>query len=136
MERQGIERRVHTAGEDKSLLDPFRPERAEDVERLKALQAQLHETFKSQVTTRRGGKLAKDHDLFTGDVWIGQKAVELGLADGVGHVVPVMKERFGDKVKFRPYGSRRNVLGRFGLRVIDGTLARIEERSLWARYGL
>jgi serine protease SohB len=136
MARQGIERRVYTAGKDKSMLDPFRPERAEDVERLKALQAQLHETFKEQISQRRGAKLPEGEDLFTGEVWIGRKAVDIGLADGVGHVVPVMKEKFGDKVKFRPYGVRRSVLGRFGLRLVDDAVNVLEERSLWARYGL
>jgi len=136
MQRQGIERRVHTAGKDKSMLDPFRPERAEDVERLKDLQAQLHETFKAQITGRRGAKLPEGQDLFTGEVWIGQKAVDLGLADAVGHLVPVMKEKFGDKVRFRPYGARRGMLGRFGLNLVSQTVSAMEERALWARYGL
>ncbi|MDJ0994385.1 MAG: S49 family peptidase [Dinoroseobacter sp.] len=136
MQKQGIERRVHTAGKDKSMLDPFRPERAEDVERLKGLQAQLHETFKAQITSRRGAKLPEDQDLFTGEVWIGQRAIDVGLADGVGHVVPVMKEKFGDKVKFRPYGQKRSVFSRLGLRAMENALSTVEERSLWARYGL
>ncbi|WP_425091466.1 S49 family peptidase [Tropicimonas sp. S265A] len=136
MARQGIERRVYTAGKDKSMLDPFRPERAEDVERLKALQAQLHETFKTQITSRRGAKLPADQDLFTGEVWIGQTAIDVGLADGIGHVVPVMKDKFGDKVKFRTYGARRSMLSRFGLRLFEDAISTLEERSLWARYGL
>ncbi len=136
MARQGIERRVYTAGKHKSMLDPFRPERPEDVERLKGLQAQLHETFKTQITSRRGAKLPEGQDLFTGEVWIGQKAIEVGLADGVGHVVPVMKDKFGDKVKFRTYGQKRNVFSRLGLRAMEDALSLAEERSLWARYGL
>lgn len=136
MQKQGIERRVYTAGKDKSMLDPFRPERAEDVERLKALQAQLHETFKNQITSRRGAKLPDDRDLFTGEIWIGQSAIDVGLADGIGHVVPVMKEKFGEKVKFRPYGQKRNLFSRLGIRAMEDALNVVEERSLWARYGL
>ncbi|MDD9718358.1 S49 family peptidase [Dinoroseobacter sp. PD6] len=136
MERQGIERRVYTAGKDKSLLDPFRPERPEDVERLKGLQAQLHETFKGHITARRGAKLPEDRDLYTGEVWIGQQGIDVGLADGIGHVAPVMKEKFGDKTRFRTYGPRRPLIGRFGFSVVDDTLHALEARGLWARYGL
>lgn len=119
MERQGIERRVYTAGKDKSLLDPFRPERPEDVERLKGLQAQLHETFKGHITARRGAKLPEDRDLYTGEVWIGQQGIDVGLADGIGHVAPVMKEKFGDKTRFRTYGPRRPLISRFGFSVVE-----------------
>jgi len=136
MERQGIERRVYTAGKDKSMLDPFRPERPEDVERLKALQSHLHETFKGHITERRGAKLPQDRDLFTGEVWIGQQGIDIGLADGIGHVAPVMKEKFGDKTRFRTYGPKRPLISRFGLSIVDDTLNALEARGLWARYGL
>ncbi len=136
MERQGIERRVYTAGKDKSMLDPFRPEREEDIARLKALQAQLHETFKGHITARRGAKLPEDRDLFTGEVWIGQQGIDVGLADGIGHLVPVMKDKLGDKTRFRVYGARRPLVSRFGLSLVEDALAGLEERGLWARYGL
>lgn len=136
MARQGIERRVYTAGKDKSMLDPFRPERAEDVERLKGLQAQLHDTFKTHIASRRDGKLPADRDLFTGEVWIGQQAVDLGLADGIGHVAPVMKDKFGEKSRFRVYGPRRPLISRFGLNVAEDAVNALETRALWARYGL
>ncbi|PWE32561.1 S49 family peptidase [Maritimibacter sp. 55A14] len=136
MSRHGIERRVHTAGKDKSILDPFRPERKEDVKRLTALQQQIHDSFIAQVRERRGNRLAGDDDLFTGDIWVGQAAVDKGLADGIGHLVPVMKSRLGDKVEFRMLGPRRPLLARFGARVLDDAHAMIEERALWARYGL
>lgn len=136
MARQGVERRVHTAGKDKSMLDPFRPERPEDVERLKALQLQLHDTFKGHITARRGTKLPQDRDLFTGEVWIGQQGIDVGLADGIGHVVPVMKEKFGEKTRFRTYGPRRALFNRFGLQLVDDAIEGLEARGLWARYGL
>jgi signal peptide peptidase SppA len=135
MAKQGVERRVHTAGEDKSMLDPFRPERETDVVRLKALQATIHRNFITQVKSRRGAKLA-DRDLFTGEIWVGQQAVELGLADGVAHLVPKMKELFGDKVKFSMQSPRRSLLQRLGLGTASDLLGGIEDRALWARYGM
>jgi signal peptide peptidase SppA len=137
--KNGVERRVHTAGEDKSLLDPFRPERAEDVARLKRLQAAIHANFIEQVKARRGARL-NGEDLFTGEIWVGAGAVETGLADGVGHLVPKMKERFGKDVRFRMLAPRKPFLRRFGLpgtaELIAEVGAEIEARGLWARYGL
>jgi serine protease SohB len=127
----GIERRVHTAGESKSMMDPFRPEKPEDVARLEKVLEQIHQNFKAQVRGRRGDKLKGDN-LFTGEIWIGQAAVENGLIDGIGHMVPVMKARFGDEVQFKIYGPKKGLLSRFGATI----LAQIEERSLWARFGL
>lgn len=134
--RHGIERRVHTAGESKSFLDPFRPEKPEDVARLTAILDPIHQAFKAQVTARRGTKLASGRDLFTGEVWVGAQAVEVGLADGIAHMVPKLKEIYGDKVRLIPYGPRRGLLRRFGLSLADDTLSAIEERALWARFGL
>jgi signal peptide peptidase SppA len=133
--RWGIERRLYTAGEDKSLLDPFRPERAEDVARLKRIQGALHRVFIDQVQARRGARL-RGADLFTGDVWIGREAVENGLADAVGHLVPEMKARFGDKTRFAVYGRRRGWLPRLRLGGLSEGLGAIEARAAWARYGV
>ena len=100
LRRLGIERRVHTAGERKSLWDPFLPEKPEDVARLAAIQADLHQVFRAHVTTRRGDKLkAAPELLFTGEVWVGQRAVELGLADAVGEVRSTMRARHGENVR-------------------------------------
>lgn len=133
--RQGIERRVHTAGKDKSLLDPFRPERAADVKRLKALQSVIHQNFIDQVKSRRGEKLT-DGDLFSGDIWVGQNGVDAGLADGVAHLVPKMKELFGEDVKFNVMGLRRSWLQRLGIGTSADLIGGIEDRALWSRYGL
>ena len=132
----GIERRVYTAGKSKSMLDPFRPEDPEDVERLKTLLEDIHANFKSYVTTRRGAKLPEDRDLFTGEIWLAERAKELGLIDGIGHLRPVMKDRFGDKVKFRRYGVKKGLLARFGAQVVDDAVRGIEERAAFARFGL
>ena len=134
--RHGIERRVHTAGKHKSILDPFRPEREEDIERLKGLQAQIHEAFIAHVKTRRGDRLSDSEDLFTGEIWVGLKAVNAGLADGLGHLVPAMKDKYGDKTKFRVYGPKRGLLGRFGLSIAESAMTAAQERALWAQYGL
>ena len=134
--KQGIERRVHTAGKDKSMLDPFRPERPADVKRLKALQSDIHTAFIEHVKSRRGARLSDDKDLFTGEIWLGARAVEVGLADGVGHLVPRMKEVYGEKVQFRRLGMRRGLLSRFGVALDDLLVGRLEARALWARYGL
>lgn len=137
--RHGVERRVHTAGENKSLLDPFRPERAEDVARLKRIQAEVHRNFIAHVRGRRGARLRGD-DLFTGEIWVGEEAVANGIADGIGHLVPKMKERFGARVRFRLLQPRRPLLRRFGLPgtgdVVAELLARLEDRAHWSRFGI
>lgn len=133
--RYGIERRVHTAGRSKSQLDPFRPEDPEDVARLDAILADLHETFIDHVTARRGDRLQSD-DLFTGEFWTGRRAVELGLADGVAHLVPKMQEIYGEKVRLVPVGIRRGLFQRLGGAALGAAMKAAEERALWARYGL
>lgn len=134
--RLGVERRVHTAGRSKSMLDPFRPEKPEDVQRLDAWLVQLHDVFAAHVRSRRGARLASDPDLFSGEVWIGERAVSVGLADGIGHLVPTLRARFGDKVRFRRFAPRRPLLSRFGLSLAEEAAALVEERAAFARFGL
>ncbi len=134
--RYGIDRRVYTAGTSKSQLDPFRPEKEEDVARLKTLLEDIHANFIAHVTSRREGKLTSDQDLFNGEIWLAAKAKELGLIDGLGHLKPIMKERFGDKVKFRRYGLRRPLLSRLGGQMMDDAFTQLEERAAYAQFGL
>lgn len=136
MARQGVERRVVTAGRSKSLADPFLPQKPEDVERLKALQTPIHQAFIDHVKASRGARLDHGADLFNADVWVGQQAVDLGLADGVAHLVPKLKALYGEKVKLVPYGRKRSLFQRLGLTLVDETLGVVEDRALWARYGL
>jgi serine protease SohB len=136
LSEHGIERRVYTAGKSKSQLDPFLPEKPEDVTRLKVLLEEMHGAFKAHVTTRRGAKLDADSELFTGEFWLGQKAVDLGLADGIGHLVPMMKDRYGDKVRFAVYGDKRPWYQRMGMALAQDMAAGLEERALFARFGL
>lgn len=140
LEKQGVERRVHTAGRSKSMLDPFKPEREEDVELIKRLQGVIHENFIAQVKARRGAELAEGRDLFTGEVWVGREAQEIGLIDGIGHLVPTMKARFGDKVRFSVIEPKKSLFRRLsggGVEdALNGAVAVIEERAMMARYGL
>jgi signal peptide peptidase SppA len=139
LERHGVERRVYTAGEDKSLLDPFRPERPEDVARLRRLQKIIHDNFIAQVTARRGARLGGDN-LFSGDIWVGQGGVEAGLADGIGHLVPVMRARYGDRIRFNVIRARRPLIRRLGVpgvqQAVGEAAGAIEARAVWARYGV
>jgi len=145
IDRWGIERRVYTAGDRKLILDPFQPEKEADVARVKDLQQRIHQDFIAHVRSRRGDRLtgAPEH-LFNGDIWVGQEARDLGLIDGIGHLRPVLRERFGDKVKMKVFGPQRGLLRRFGLMdsaaigqaAIGGALASMEERAQWQRYGL
>jgi signal peptide peptidase SppA len=145
--RFGVERRLHTSGERKSMLDPFRPEKPEDVERLHRLQAEIHDGFKDWVRDRRAGKLSGDEEtLFSGEFWTGKRGLELGLVDGLGELRATLQARYGAKVHLPVIGPRRRLLSRFGLGTsvggmgVDGigpaTLAAIEERLHWQRFGL
>jgi serine protease SohB len=136
MARQGVERRVVTAGKSKSFADPFLPQKAEDVERLKALQTPIHQAFIDHVKRSRGTRLSDTADLFNADVWVGRQAVELGLVDGVAHMVPKLKQMYGDKAKLVPFGRKRSLMQRLGMAMVDQTLGAVEDRALWARYGL
>jgi len=140
MERIGVERRLHVSGEDKGFLDPFRPERAEDVAHLESLQGEIHAHFIALVRARRGGTLATDEDLFTGLVWTGQRAVALGLVDGLGELRETLRARHGEKVDIRVIEPARASLLRrafFGAARAagGGAAAALEERALWARLG-
>lgn len=151
LHKLGIERRLYTAGEKKSMLDPFRPQREEDVARLKTVQADIHENFKEIVRARRGHRLkGSDEALFSGEFWIGKRALELGLADEIGEMRQVLHERYGKKAQIRTVARRRGWLRRrmglidglgdapdeVGGGWADGLLAAIEARAWWGRYGL
>src|SRR5580658_1108909 len=111
--KYGIERRVYTSGEHKSMLDPFLPENPDDVARLKKLQREIHDSFIALVKSRRGAKLTgPENDLFSGEYWTGRRALELGLIDSIGSLRGVLRERFGDKVATPLVRAERGFLGR------------------------
>ena len=149
----GVERRVHTQGTRKSLLDPFRPEDPDDVARLTAIQSDIHRQFVAFVKQRRGERLSKDDAmLFNGDIWTGTRALELGLVDGLGDLRTVIRRKYGPDVRLRvierPAGWLQRRFGRYlPSDVIGGDapmiggwagdlMAAVEERALWARFGL
>ncbi|MBM9593360.1 S49 family peptidase [Roseitranquillus sediminis] len=136
IERHGVERRVYTSGRSKSMLDPFRPEKPDDVARLRELQEQIHESFIAQVRDRRGSKLQEDDELFTGQIWVGGGALSKGLIDAIGHLVPTMKEKYGEDVRFRVYERRRGLFGRLGMTLTEALAGAVEERASYARFGL
>ncbi len=156
IERFGVDRRLYTAGDKKSLLDPFLDESPADVKRLRTVLDGLHESFKDHVRIRREGKLqGDDQTLFSGEFWLAPKAQELGLIDGIGNLRGVMRSKLGEKVKFRAVSVERGWLARrLGVGAGDGLgsggerwlsggeawssdlLAAVEERLFWSRFGL
>jgi serine protease SohB len=150
IEKIGVERRLYTSGENKAMLDPFLPEKPEDVERLKALQRDIHQSFIALVQERRGAKLdSRESALFSGAYWTGQRSRELGLVDAVGDLRSVLRERYGDKVRTPLIAEKgfallgRRLPGAAGLErlgsgasLADDMVATLEARALWSRYGL
>jgi len=149
MGRLGVERRIHVAGDNKGLLDPFRPESPDDVARLRVLQTDLHDSFKAHVRARRGDRLtADDSTLFSGDIWTGQRALSLGLIDRIGSAREDLRQRFGAEVKLRMIRPEKRWWQRHGHPGAEGRWAReaalaadilverLEERIWWNRFGL
>ena len=149
LEKLGVERRVHTAGKSKSILDPFKPEKPADLKVLKRIQEDLHRQFIDWVKGRRGDALDEDTDLFTGAFWTGHEALGLGLIDGIGERRQVMKDRFGEEVRFRPVVAQKSRLQKMlsggaavpglsldGAALAEGVVDSLEERAHWSRLGL
>lgn len=158
IEKLGVERRVHTAGESKAMLDPFQPEKPDEVARLKALQGDVHDYFKKLVSGARGTRLKQDDpEIFSGAFWAGEGAVARGLADGIGDVRGKMRELFGKEVRLKLVSSRgpwwrpspgggvdssrsgglfARLGAGFAAELGDALIAAAERRSLWSRFGL
>jgi len=150
MDKLGIERRLYTSGDQKAMLDPFLPEKPEDVKRIKAIQKDIHSHFIALVKERRGAKLnGTDKVLFSGEFWTAQPAIGLGLADSIGDIRSVLRERYGDKVRTPLIPAERSLFGRklpgvgsladaLGNRpgLAEDLLSALEARALWSHYGL
>jgi serine protease SohB len=149
MEKLGVERRLYTAGERKVMLDPFQPEKPEDVDRIHAIQKDIHQHFIALVEERRAGKLKSgEKNLFSGEFWTAQAAIDLGLADSVGDLRSTLRQRYGEKVRTPLIAESRGFFGRRipGLGSLENIVQRpglagefisaLEERALWGRYGL
>ncbi|WP_127144714.1 S49 family peptidase [Pelagibacterium montanilacus] len=141
----GVTRRLYTAGTNKSTLDPFLPEKPEDVDHIKQLELDVHDVFIDYVRTRRGEKLkGEEAELFSGRFWTAGRALEMGLVDGLGEMHTVLRERYGNDVRLRPIAPKRSFFSLPGLGIgaqgtddaLGSALNRLEERALWARLGL
>lgn len=154
IEKIGVERRVYTAGDKKMMLDPFQPEKEDDVARLERIQRIVHQDFIDLVRERRGKKIEDaGEQLFTGEFWSGRQALELGLIDGLADVRSKMRELYGEEVQLRLVSPERGLFFRrsrgVGVRLTRGDyglgetpgfadelISAIEARALWARFGL
>ena len=152
IDRLGIDRRVYTAGDRKMILDPFKPEAAEDVARLKSLQAEIHQQFIDHIVERRGGKLKGAHDeLFSGGFWSGASALELGLIDGLGECRSLVTKRFGEGVDLLTIQPKKKLFSGIGgmsgslagalsgdaaASLVDEAVAHAVERAHLSRFGL
>jgi len=141
IEKIGVQRRVYTAGKNKSTLDPFLDEKEEDINRLKNIQLELHQDFIDVVEESRGSKLNKNSgiELFSGEFWTGKKAKELGLIDGLGNADQILREKFGDEVEIKKFGKPKGWLAKklsSSQDHADKLISILEERSIWQRYGL
>jgi signal peptide peptidase SppA len=153
IERFGIERRVHSAGKDKGALDPFQPERPQDVVRLEELQRDVHDIFIGLVKARRAGKLrGPEEEMFSGTFWSARKAVDYGLIDGITDLRSKMRSLHGEKVRLKAIpmapsglltrlrrlpglgGAGRETFA-FPASLADDVISAVEARALWSRFG-
>ena len=138
----GIERRVYTAGKNKSTLDPFVEEKEEDIKRLKSIQLELHADFIKVVETSRGSKLQEPekNNIFTGEFWTGSSALKLGLIDGLGNADQILKEKFGEDVVVKNFEKPKSWIGKKLSASVEGQVTNvinsIEEKTFWQKFGL
>ncbi|WP_137156597.1 S49 family peptidase [Rhizobium sp. FKL33] len=150
IKKVGVERRIYTAGENKSVLDPFMPEKESDIAHLKSLQLDVHKVFIDMVKESRAGKLAEDDTLFTGLFWSGEKGLALGLVDALGDMETELRLRYGDDVEIEQVEASRGFVarmisgrstapqlgGQIGAGAAEAAISTAEERLWWSRYGL
>jgi signal peptide peptidase SppA len=147
LKKIGVERRVYTAGENKAILDPFQPEKQDDIEYLKTLQLEIHRVFIDMVKMRRGSKLTDDPTIFSGLFWTGMRGLDLGLIDGLGDMRDVLRRRYGEKTRLELVTGGRTLFGKripgvainaanIASAAASGLADTVEEKALWGRYGL
>ena len=151
IEKLGVERRVYTAGENKMILDPFKPEKKADIQYLRSIQDEIHDTFVDMVKERRGDVISGDEkEVFSGRFWTATTGQSLGLVDRIGDIRSIVKERYGEKTQLKVIGAggglfkrapsngvtMPNDMSAIGAGFADHMVTQAEERALWARYGL
>jgi len=138
----GIERRVYTAGKNKSTLDPFVEEKEEDIKRLKSIQLELHADFIKVVEKSRGIKLKdpEKNNIFTGEFWTGASALKIGLIDGIGNADQILKQKFGDKIVIKNFEKQKGFIAKKLSSSIenpvDALVKTLEEKSMWQKFCL
>ena len=138
----GIQRRVYTAGKNKSTLDPFKEEKQEDIERIKKLQLELHSDFINLVKKSRRDKLVdpEKNNIFTGEFWSGSASLKLGLIDGIGNAEQILREKFGENISIKKLEKPKSFLAKKLSSSLDSQVDNIaniiEERALWQKFGL
>ena len=125
IEKLGIQRRVYTQGNNKSVLDPFQPEKESDVKIIKKIQKDTHNHFIDTVKERRGGKITQsDEVIFNGEFWSGQIAADFGLVDGIDDLYSFIQEKFGDEVKIEYIEQKQSWFKkRFGVSAVSKEFA-------------
>lgn len=121
----GIERRLITAGEHKGLLDPFSPLPEKERALAQAMIDEVHEQFIAVVREGRGKRLKEDDETFSGLVWNGSRAVEMGLADAFGNLDHVAREVVGaeEVIDYTPHDNVAERLAkRFGAAMGEGAV--------------
>lgn len=142
IKKLGIKRRIYKQGDNKSVLDPFEKEKAEDVKIITQIQKDIHEAFKDIVRQRREGKidLSNESNIFNGEFWTGKKALELGLIDGIGDMHKIMRDKFGKDINFIKMSKRKSfiqrIFGGLGAKIIDDLASKIQENYYWSRIGM
>ena len=138
----GIERRVYTAGKNKSTLDPFVDEKPEDVQRLKNIQLDLHSNFIDIVKKSRGEKLKdpEKNNIFTGEFWSGNAALKLGLIDGIGNADQILRDKYGEEVVIKKFEKTKGFLAKklssSMENQIENLIENFEEKAMWQKFGL
>ena len=117
------------------MLDPFKPEKKDEILRLKAIQKGIHENFKNFVTKRRTDKIS-GKKIFTGEVWEAARAKDLGLIDGIGHLETIISNKFGEDVKYKKLERKRGLFSKFGKASIDSIFETIQEKIIYSKFKL
>jgi signal peptide peptidase SppA len=147
IKKMGIERRVYTQGENKSVLDPFKPEKARDIELITDIQKDVHQHFIDAVKISRNNRLTQSDDiLFDGTFWSGQIALDYGLVDGIDDLHSFIRKKFGDDTKIEYIKPKESWLQRkfsisanlqkIATQVVDHLFAKIEAKTDYDKFDL
>ena len=144
IKKLGIERRVYSQGKNKGLLDPFLPEKKDDIDQILSIQKDLHKQFIDWIKIRRGKRLkGKDEELFNAGIWSGKTSKELGLIDGIGDYYTVMKNVFGKDIKFKDFSKKTSWFKQkffsqskheVNSGLVNDVLNNLEQRLIWSKY--